>query len=124
MNDEQLINAIVRVVHESAISGVKEDLLDGPSGRSPAAKLLKLHNWYSSLREHDRDMVDQCIGQGVHAAVFGVLCVLDGVRVLEDGGGEFTLRYQNSEGVFPLNGDSDLHDIYQGSVFEEIFGDA
>jgi hypothetical protein len=60
-------------------------------------------------------MVSAVIATAVDGALFGLLCVLDGVRAVEDGEikGEFRLHYIKG-GVAVLNGPDApfLHDLY------------
>jgi hypothetical protein len=40
--------------------------------------------WYASLEDRDRAMVVEVIRDAAHSAIFGVLCMLDGVRVADN----------------------------------------
>ena len=101
MDSEKFVHAIEQVVLASAVKGT-QDILETPPGRSPAQDLLELSLWYKSLSEQDRKMIIKIISKSASNAVFGFFCVLDGVRVFEDGPdkGDLNLYYErNSESV-------------------------
>ena len=62
----------------------------------------------------------------VHAGVFGLLSVIDGVRAIEDGSkkGRFELSYYRGgeRDLVTSQQDDFLHDIYQGQVQTQVFG--
>src|SRR5438067_4382913 len=118
MTAEQFIDDIKRSVHDSALQSVSA-CLQQPPGRKPSSRLVELSDWYSSLSESDRTHVRQVTQQAIHSAIFGLLCVLDGVR----GDGGFELRYVADGDDTLLNSADDfLHDIYQSKTYEEVFG--
>lgn len=87
-----------------------------PSGRRPAEAIRKLSEWFNQLSETDQQAVAKVASMTAHSAVFGFLCVLDGVRTIQDGGqqGELELHFvqanQPSVRLNPSSGDS-LHDL-------------
>jgi hypothetical protein len=87
---------------------------------------VALSRWYHSLAPDDKAYLTQAMALGVHAAVFGFLAVIDGVRSVADRPGALKLElHAVDEGERSrLNPDSGemLHDLYQSEVFEEIFG--
>lgn len=124
MNSDQFVAALVEHVHEPAIQGVISQL-ESPSGRRPPAKNVQLSEWYAQLNEQDRTNLHAVVGRSVHAALFGALCAIDGVRALQDGstGHEFQLLSVEQGNVERLNrpDDESLHDIYQGIVYPLLF---
>ncbi|QFT59500.1 hypothetical protein FIU94_11760 [Sulfitobacter sp. THAF37] len=88
-----------------------------PVGRGVSAARKARAQWMSELDEAQRPWLHQLVEEGVHAGVFGVLCVLDHVRSLEDVGekGTFTLTYTSPSGeqtqINPESGEM-LHDLY------------
>ena len=68
--------------------------LDSPSGRQPPPRLVALSRWYHSLAPDDKVYLEQALALGVHAAVFGFLSVLDGVRSVADRPGTMKLELQ------------------------------
>lgn len=83
MDAREFIAKIKRTVRDSAIDETLR-VLQLPPGRRPSPELLKQANWYRSLSPEDQQMLSQVIGNAVNRAIFGFLCVLDGVRFIED----------------------------------------
>jgi hypothetical protein len=86
MDAQTFIDAIRSEVQTSASKGCIKQYTDGPPGRSPRPDLVALSDWYRGQSEADRQMVEKVAADVSHAAVFGFLCVLDGVRAIEDYG--------------------------------------
>jgi len=65
-----------------------------PAGRLRSEERSRRTEWMNSLSRHDREFLE-AFGQHVaRSAVFGVLCVLDGVRKIEDSeDGHIELRH-------------------------------
>jgi hypothetical protein len=125
MTTEAFISTIKSVVHDSAVDGIVQQL-EHPAGRRPPQRVVELSVWFSALPAPDRDRVKEVVEMAVHAGVFGLLAVLDGVRAVEDVPNKGTL-----EVVYRGGGERDLltkpdgellHDIYQGQVYEQVFG--
>lgn len=95
-------------------------LLTRPPGRKPAEVLVELSKWFNQLSASDREQVRQTIQLAAHGAVFGMLCVLDGVRSIRDSDetGSLSLRYESETGSIPLNGPTGemLHDLFISEV--------
>jgi hypothetical protein len=75
--------------------------------------------WFKSLGGHERQFVRSIVSDAVDSALFGVLCVIDGVRVVEDQGekGSFELWYRGKNSGRPdclisPTSDDFQHDIY------------
>lgn len=101
-------------------------MLERPAGRKPEQSVVELSEWYYSLSDADREKLMEAVQHAVHASIFTFLCVLDGVSTIEDtqNKGELELHYVR-DGVRILLNDREeecLHDIYQGEVYEEVFG--
>jgi hypothetical protein len=116
MNKEKFIDVLRQVVIDDSISSV-ESLLANPPGRSPSAELKQMSLWFNSLETDDKRKVSDIIRKSVEVSIFGFLCVLDGVRAIEDGSekGELKLVYENEktgENIQLNDKDSDyLHDL-------------
>ena len=121
MTPEEFVSDLKRNVHDPAIDGVVAQLAE-PSGRRPGQKLRELSSWFNALPEQQRENVRSAVGLGVHAALFGVLCAIDGVTKVTDA--TLELRLRSAGEVLLLNADSDecLHDLYQAKVYEQLFG--
>ena len=87
-----------------------------PPGRRPNTRLLRLFKWFQQLNPGDQAMLAEAMKVTAEDAIFGFFCVLDGVRVIENGEdkGNFELFYVKGDERVLLNpsGD-DLHDIFQ-----------
>jgi hypothetical protein len=115
MDKNGFIKAIKTAVRDGSISGVVEDLLNPPI-RNPNHKLVNLSKWYISLDQDSKDRIKQIVEMSVDDAIFGIMCVLDGVRSIEDYGqkGDLKLEYQKGEKIVLLNdpNEESLHDLY------------
>ena len=117
MTPEEFVEAIQQVVYQTAVDGTVRQLQQ-PSGRRPAELSLALHEWYEGLSLDDRTMVTEALRRVADLATFGFLCVLDGVRVIDDPPhGELRLTFTDAEGVeHVLNSHAmELHDLFRGS---------
>ena len=127
MTPQEFITALKTTVHDASIRDTLTELEQGPPGHGPAKRLVQLSQWYRSLAADDRRRLREVVILAVHSSLFGVLCVLDGVRVIDDGG-QTRLELQAVLDGKPtqLNPDTGemLHDIYQGEVYAEVFGGA
>ena len=116
MNTSEFVTLLRTEVQDSAIEETMS-LLQRPPGRRPAPSLASLSQWFNALPEADRQRVRDVAAMASHAAVFGFLLVLDGVRVLEGEPvkGAFELRYVKGEYNTLLNDPRQppLHDIFQ-----------
>lgn len=89
---------------------------ENPPGRKPSQRLLDNSNWYRSLSEQDRSQVVEVMKDASHSAVFGLFCVLDGVRPVEDTviKGHFKIYHCAASGertrIIPTNTNM-LHDL-------------
>lgn len=112
MDKLEFIKLIKLVVADAAVEDTIGELMD-PPGRKPANDLRIRSEWFKSLSEHDRDMVQQITSEAVHSSIFGFMCVLDGVRAISDSGesNNLTLTHENTT----LNADDNefLHDLYK-----------
>lgn len=114
MTTETFIDVVKEVVRNASINSV-ETLLHHVPGRSPDKRLLALSAWHTALAEPDKQMVSQVIEQAVDDALFGFLCVLDGVRVVEADSGDFELLYRRKGKRVVLSPNEEagyLHDLY------------
>ena len=117
MDNIEFIEVIKLVVEKSSINSVVENLKK-PPGRSPSVHLLELSQWYNNLSESDRSFVYKVISESVSTSIFGFLCVLDGVRAIENGKkGELKLYYEKDDLKILLNDFNSefLHDIFNSA---------
>jgi len=114
MDGRNFIRRVKQVVRDAAIEDTIE-VLQLPPGRSPSNNIKKQSDWYRSLSPEDRKFLTEAIANAVDRGIFGLLCVLDGVRVVENGEvkGTFELNYVK-DGRTLLNATDApmLHDLY------------
>lgn len=113
MHPEQFVDVIKKVVSESSTEGVIS-VLNSPPGRRPRAELMAMSAFWHTASAEQKEMMTQIIRLAVDNAAFGFLCVLDGVRAIEDGEhkGELSLVWRKDDETVVLNQDADLHDYY------------
>lgn len=77
-----------------------------------------MSDWFRALDETSQQLVIQAMGYAADATLFGVLCVLDGVRTIEPPGekSEFCLTARRA-GVDSVltHGEAFLHDLLHSS---------
>src|SRR5438445_10161900 len=83
MTPEEFVAAIERAVLNPAVEETVRQLAE-PSGRAPSEGALRLHDWYAKLDEEGKARVAEAVREAARSAVFGFLCVLDGVRPVDD----------------------------------------
>jgi hypothetical protein len=124
LDREGFVELVVDHVRDPAVLDAVENFTN-PPGRSPSPELIEMSQWFRGLAEHDRRQVIRAMAEAVDNGLFGVMCLLDGVRsvnprpgilqrlevhaVLEDG----RRRQLNVEG----DGE-ELHDLYRFSSLE------
>jgi hypothetical protein len=110
MTAEQSADALKR---HASDAGVRITLtnLESPVGRKPSAAALQRSQWFHDLSEQDRKVLIKVRRLAAESAVFGVLTVLEGSRVVEDSAekGDFELYYVRNGERMRLN-DAVLHD--------------
>jgi hypothetical protein len=83
MTPEFFVESLERHCRDGAVEDCIANFMN-PPGRKPAEALVRLSNWFKSLSEDDQAMVALAMRESADATLFGVLCVIDGVRVIED----------------------------------------
>lgn len=114
MNANNFVDVLKVVVKDSSIEGTIS-ILESPPGRRPLKELIDLSNFYNGLTEDNKKLINQIIECAVDNTLFGMLCVIDGVRAIEnsDDKGELILTYKKGDSLSNiLNKDKDLHDLY------------
>ena len=91
-------------------------MLRSPPGRRPAPELIAISQWFNALPPSDQEMVIHAMHEAADSTLFGVLCVLDGVRAIESSAekSQFQLT-ATKQGVTAVlcPGEEFLHDIYK-----------
>jgi hypothetical protein len=114
MTPEEFVNALREVVLARAVDSTLS-AIENPPGRHPRRELVEANVWYQGLSEPDRGRLRAVASMVAHQAVFGVLAVLDGARVVENtpDKGTFKLTFQEGEKDWELNPPDGvpLHDL-------------
>jgi hypothetical protein len=119
MNRRKFVEIIRRIVLEATAKSTAK-ILKNPPGRRPRRELVELSHWYQSLSDSDKEMVEKLLSAAAHQAVFGMLAVIDGARVIDEGTekGKLELFYLRGEKRLWLNPPDlePLHDILNQMV--------
>ena len=114
MDSRQFVDTLRIVVRDSAASQ-ELSVLSKPPGRRPSTDLRERSNWYNSLPDEQKKILSSIILDVADRTVFGFLCVLDGVRAIEDdtNKGHLELRYVKDNSILlnPTEGEM-LHDLW------------
>ena len=115
MDAHKFVRAVEIAVRDGAVSEALQNLAR-PSGRRPPHELAERSIWYRGLSETDKEKLHEVLSEAVDQTIFGFLCVLDGVRSIEDGEqkGKLELRYVKEDVTLlnPSDGPM-LHDLYR-----------
>lgn len=113
MDSEEFVRALKQNCCDVAVDDCTS-ILQNPPGRKPDQALVALSEWFKKLSASDRALVIESMRMAADATLFGVLCVIDGVRPCESSPekSQFTI-YANKSGeqtkVAPAS--HFLHDI-------------
>jgi len=118
MNSEEFVQGIYASVYKTSIEAVIKTIAD-PPGRRPRRDLVELSSWYNGLSDADKSQVRGVVRRAVDQAIFGMLAVLDGVRVIDDRHTDLYLR--TGDGTL-LNdpSENELHALFQITVDHEL----
>jgi hypothetical protein len=113
MTPDDFVRALETSCREGAVDDCVTSFLK-PSGRKPRQSLVQLSQWFNSLSASERKFVVRAMREAADATLFGVLCVIDGVRSIEPMGqrSEFKLT-ATRDGVESIISPNEmfLHDI-------------
>jgi hypothetical protein len=119
MDAEKFIEYLKIFIRDSSIEDAIS-LFEKPPGRKPDDRIKKLSIWYNSLSKNDKENIKEVITEAIDSSIFGLLCVIDGVRALEDAEekGKLKLYYSKEDKETLLNKDDQeyLHDIYKRQI--------
>jgi hypothetical protein len=118
MKPEQFVEALKSECRDAAVLGCVE-VFRHPPGRKPGQELLDISQWFNALPGPDREFVVTAMRHAADATLFGVLCVLDGVRTVEPAGEktEFKLsaiKAGNESRISP--NETYLHDLLRAET--------
>ena len=116
MNSFKFIESIKIAVGQLTTDDLVTNLKN-PPGRSPDKKLIELSDWYNSLDMFNKEKLLEIIELAVGQSIFGILCVIDGVRQIESSldKGELVLEFRKNGETIRLNDPNGeyLHDIFK-----------
>lgn len=117
MRPIDFVEALRTECRDAAVSGCVSQF-ERPSGKKPSPELGRLSDWYNNLSEDDKELVVAAMKRAADATLFGVLCVIDGVRTIEGQGdkSEFRLTATRASSTCLIApSDELLHDIYRSA---------
>jgi hypothetical protein len=111
---EDFIKGVHVQVYRAAIDSTLRQLAKPIGSR---ADRVELSAWFNGLTAEDKERVAGVVRSAVYSAVFDMMAVLDGVKVIDNNQTELYLR--TGSGAL-LNEDHDLHELFQISVDHEL----
>jgi hypothetical protein len=112
----EFVGALTETCRDSAVADALAQL-QKPVGRKPPAQLQQLSSWYNTLSSEQRQHTAAIMRLVADSTLFGVLCVLDGVRAVESTAQKSSFRVTATKGKVSSvlsPGSVFLHDIYRG----------
>ncbi len=126
MTSEQLIKDIKIYLSDRCIQDIVEELIT-PTSKYPTPKSILLSIWYNQLDNDKKDFIYHIIKESVESTIFGFLCILDGVRSIEDADangnkGDLELYYVKEQQRILLNQFENefLHDLFKQQIEDEV----
>ncbi|AHK18874.1 hypothetical protein [Yersinia similis] len=117
MDAEKFVDILNVVVKDAVVEDVIS-VLESPPGRKPSKELVDLSGFYNAQADEVKEFINKIIKRVADDSLFGMLCVIDGVRAIEDdeNKGELVLTYhKDNKSPVVLNENKDLHDIYNAN---------
>ena len=115
MTPERFVEVLESECRDAAVAECITSF-ENPPGRRPDQALVELSQWFRSLQPSDREYVIRAMKHAADATLFGVLCVVDGVRAVESHTDKSTFILSAERGGLTtvISPTSDfLHDIYR-----------
>jgi hypothetical protein len=113
--DTEQFAELIRIVVRDGAASETLSVLKAPPGKRPSEELGARSTWYNSLDSDQKKILSSVVLDAVNRAVFGFLCVIDGVRAIEHGAdkGSLELRYVKNGSVLlnPPDGKV-LHELW------------
>lgn len=117
MDSYEFVSAIKEVVVDNSFFDVIKNLSRKHTSAT-SHKLKYISEWYNELDDEGKVCVEQIIKESIHTSIFGIFCVLDGVRSIENSHdkGHLELYFvKDTERTRVNDFDGDfLHDIFNG----------
>jgi len=115
MDGREFVQRLTIAVRDQAVSGTLANLTQ-PAGRNPGQESLDRSKWFNALDSQSRYLLQTCIRDAVDDTIFGMLCVLDGVRAITDCGSEGHLELHYVTDTSTVLGSPDgppLHEFFE-----------
>lgn len=113
MKKEEFVKGLKQVTIETIVPDIKYVLEQMPLKSFP--ELKEISDWYKTLNPKEKNLLLALTKHVSQKSVFGVLAVIDGVRVIEDSEikGEFQLYYVREKEMNLINSPKGeyLHDL-------------
>jgi len=115
MNQNYFVEVLRKVVVDQSVNDMLLNL-DKPPGSKPTEDILKQSKFYLGLSNDQKIDLKSVLNETAEMTLFGLLCVLDGVRAIEEHGekGSLELWYRKGDFTHLIN-DPDkefLHDLF------------
>lgn len=78
---KEFMQRIAISAYTSPLDGVRSLLRNGPVGTKPLADDVKLHEWFASLSDIDKLMVEMVIKETAYRVLFGSLVIIDNLAM-------------------------------------------
>lgn len=101
MSPEEFVTVLKKVVVDQSIRNAVNNLED-PPGRQPAEELIDLSDFYKNLPEDEKMKLKKTCMMVAEDTLFGLLCVIDGVRAIENGEDKGILKLFYEKGQYQL----------------------
>jgi hypothetical protein len=115
LNAPEFVNALSETCRDAAVSDTMATL-NKPSGRKVPEHLKSLSAWFNSQTPEQQNYISAVAAMAADRTLFGVFCVLDGVRAVEQTSAKSSFRLSCSKGSVTTvlsPGAELLHNIYR-----------
>ena len=116
MDKRSFINNVKSFVRDTAVEDTYENAID-PPGKTPTEIEKAIAKWVNKLSTREKEYVQFLIKAAADEALFGIFCVIDGVRSVTDEDGDFILQFKTNKASNILN---DIKDEYLHDIFNEV----
>jgi hypothetical protein len=115
MSPKYFVEILRKVVQEQSVNDMIESI-STPVGNKPTSENVQFIDFFNSLNENQIYILKKILHNTSEMTLFGLFCVLDGVRVIESGEdkGSLELWYRKGDFTMLLNDPDEefLHDLY------------
>ncbi len=118
MQPSDFVHGLTTQCRDAAVADCVADF-ENPPGRRPTPSLVEMSHWFLSLQPKDREFVVRAMRAAADSTLFGVLCVIDGVRAIEPhpSKSDFTVTVSKDGAISAISPSEEfLHDIYRSEA--------